>query len=70
MCSSDLISFHIGFSADVNAKKSAENPMWKEISESQKKYAERAVRWDLDTIVGRRMAYNWYFGKKPAAKKA
>jgi TRAP-type mannitol/chloroaromatic compound transport system substrate-binding protein len=53
----------------VNAKKSAENPMWKEISESQKKYAERAVRWDLDTIVGRRMAYNWYFGKKPAAKK-
>ena len=54
----------------VNAKKSAENPMWKEISESQKTYAERAVRWDLDTIVGRRMAYNWYFGKKPAAKKA
>jgi TRAP-type mannitol/chloroaromatic compound transport system substrate-binding protein len=54
----------------VNAKKSAENPMWKEISESQKKYAERAVRWDLDTNVGRRMAYNWYFGKKPAAKKA
>jgi len=55
---------------EVNAKKSAENPMWKEITESQKKYAERAVRWDLDTIVGRRMAYNWYFGKKPAAKKA
>ncbi|TMH78871.1 MAG: twin-arginine translocation signal domain-containing protein [Betaproteobacteria bacterium] len=54
----------------VNAKKSAENPMWKEISESQKTYAERAVRWDLDTIVGRRMAYNWYFGKKPATKKA
>ena len=54
----------------VNVKKSAENPMWKEISESQKTYAERAVRWDLDTIVGRRMAYNWYFGKKPATKKA
>jgi len=54
----------------VNAKKSAENPMWKEIVESQKKYAERAVRWDLDTNVSRRMAYNWYFGRKPAAKKA
>src|SRR5712691_8375799 len=54
----------------VNAKKSAENPMWKEITESQKKYAERTVRWDLDTNVSRRMAYNWYFGKKPAAKKA
>src|SRR5712691_1335480 len=54
----------------VNAKKSAENPMWKEIVESQKKYAERTVRWDLDTNVSRRMAYNWYFGRKPAAKKA
>jgi TRAP-type mannitol/chloroaromatic compound transport system substrate-binding protein len=54
----------------VNAKKSAENPMWKEITESQRAYAERTVRWDLDTNVGRRMAYNHYFGKKPAAKKA
>jgi TRAP-type mannitol/chloroaromatic compound transport system substrate-binding protein len=53
----------------VNAKKSAENAMWKEITESQRAYAERTVRWDLDTNVGRRMAYNWYFGKKPAAKK-
>src|SRR5438105_6508427 len=54
----------------VVAKKSAENPMWKEIVESQRKYAERTVRWDLDTNVNRRMAYNHYFGKKPAAKKA
>src|SRR5437879_3407192 len=54
----------------VNAKKSAENPMWKEITESQRAYAERTVRWDLDTNVGRRMAYNHYYGKKPAAKKA
>src|SRR2546428_8214690 len=38
----------------VNAKKSAENPMWKEITESQKKYAERTVRWYLDTQVGAR----------------
>src|SRR6266568_3283645 len=55
---------------DVDKKKAAENPMWKEITESQKKYAERAVRWYLDTQVGARMAYNYYFGKKPAAKKA
>ena len=36
-------------------------------------FAERAVHWDLDTNVNRRMAYNHYFGKpagKPAAKKA
>ena len=42
-------------------------------SESQKAFAERAVRWDLDTNVNRRMAYNHYFGKQaPAAapKKA
>jgi hypothetical protein len=28
------------------------------------------VRWYLDTQVSARMAYNHYFGKKPAAKKA
>ena len=50
-------------------KQSAENPAMKEIIESQKKYAERVVKWDLDTNVERRMAYNNYFGK-PAAKKA
>jgi hypothetical protein len=37
--------------------------------ESQRVFAERAVRWDLDTNVSRRMAYNHYFGAKPAAKK-
>jgi len=53
-------------------KKIAENPLFKEIHESQKRFAERAVKWDLDTNVNRRMAYNHYFGKtaKPAAKKA
>ena len=54
----------------VVAKKSEGNPLFKEIIESQKKFAERAVKWDLDTYVNRRMAYNYYFGKKPAAKKA
>ncbi len=28
-------------------KKSAENPLFKEILESQRAFAERAVRWDL-----------------------
>jgi TRAP-type mannitol/chloroaromatic compound transport system substrate-binding protein len=52
-------------------KKASENPLFKEIAESQRRFAERAVRWDLDTNVNRRMAYNHYFGaKKPAAKKA
>ena len=54
----------------VVAKRSADNPLFKEVVESQKKYAERAVRWSLDVVVSPRMAYNYYFGKKPAAKKA
>ncbi len=30
---------------------------------------QRAVRWDLDTNVNRRMAYNHYFGKAPRRPK-
>jgi TRAP-type mannitol/chloroaromatic compound transport system substrate-binding protein len=54
----------------VLAKRFADNPLFKEVAESQKKYAERVVRWRLDVVVDPRMAYNYYFGKKPAAKKA
>ena len=46
----------------VADKKSADNPLFKEIAESQKAFAARAVKWDLDTNVSRRMAYNHYFG--------
>jgi TRAP-type mannitol/chloroaromatic compound transport system substrate-binding protein len=45
-------------------KKAADNPLFKEIAASQKAFAERAVKWDLDTNINRRMAYNHYFGKK------
>jgi TRAP-type mannitol/chloroaromatic compound transport system substrate-binding protein len=53
----------------VADKKASDNPLFKEISESQKEFAKRAVKWDLDTNVSRRMAYNHYFGK-PAPKKS
>ena len=53
----------------VVAKKSAENPLFKEVVESQKAYAKRAVSWDMDTNVSRRMAYNHYFGARKAAPK-
>jgi TRAP-type mannitol/chloroaromatic compound transport system substrate-binding protein len=56
----------------VVAKRSADNPLFKEVVESQRKFAERVVRWRLDVVVDPRMAYNYYFGKpaaKPAAKK-
>jgi TRAP-type mannitol/chloroaromatic compound transport system substrate-binding protein len=58
---------------EVLVKKSADNPMFKEISDSQRAFAARAVKWDLDTNVQRRMAYNHYFGRpaaKPAPKKS
>jgi len=56
----------------VVQKKMAESPLFKEIVESQRVFAQRAVRWDMDNNVNRRMAYNHYFGRKPAApaKKA
>ncbi len=54
----------------IAARKSAENPMFKEILESQRAFAKRAVAWDMDYNVGRRMAYNYYFGPKKAPAKA
>jgi TRAP-type mannitol/chloroaromatic compound transport system substrate-binding protein len=54
----------------VADKKATDNALFKEIAESQKTFAARAVKWDLDTNVSRRMAYNHYFGSKPAAKKS
>jgi TRAP-type mannitol/chloroaromatic compound transport system substrate-binding protein len=51
----------------VVAKKAAENPLFKEIIESQKKFAQRAVGWEKDVIVNRKMAYDHYFAKAAAA---
>jgi len=54
----------------VLAKYSAQNPLFKDISDSQRRFAERAVKWQQDTQVSTRMAYNHYFApKKPAAEK-
>jgi TRAP-type mannitol/chloroaromatic compound transport system substrate-binding protein len=57
---------------DQAAGKRKDNPIFREIEESQKAFAQRAVRFNLDYNVSPRMAYNHYFGKqaaKPAAKK-
>jgi TRAP-type mannitol/chloroaromatic compound transport system substrate-binding protein len=60
----------------VLVKYSQQTPMFKEIAESQRQFAQRAVKWYLDTQVGQRMAYNHYFVRKaakpapPAAKPA
>ena len=67
-----VLQKQLGVFDQVEKKKSADNPLFKEVAESQRRFAERAVKWDLDTNVGRRMAYNHYFAKrtaKPEAKK-
>ncbi|HXR57488.1 MAG TPA: twin-arginine translocation signal domain-containing protein [Casimicrobiaceae bacterium] len=53
----------------VVQKKMSESPIFKEILDSQRTFAERAVRWDMDNNVNRRMAYNHYFGQKTPPKK-
>ena len=53
---------------EVVNKKAAENPLFKKIVESQRAFAARAVKWDLETNVQRRMAYDHYF--RPAAAPA
>ena len=51
---------------EIVAKKAAENPLFKEIVQSQLAFARRAARWEQDTVVSRRMAFDHYFG--PNAK--
>jgi TRAP-type mannitol/chloroaromatic compound transport system substrate-binding protein len=52
---------------EASNKKAADNPLFKEIQESQRQFASRVVKWYLDTQAGHRMAYDHYFGK--SAKK-
>jgi len=53
---------------EMIAKRSAENPLFKKVLESQRAFAERVGRWHGDTTVNYRMAYNHYFSRstKPA----
>ena len=51
---------------DIIAKKASESPIFKEIVQSQIAFARRTARWEQDTIVQRRMAFDRYFG--PNAK--
>ncbi|EJO31524.1 TRAP transporter substrate-binding protein [Achromobacter marplatensis] len=53
---------------EMIAKRSAENPLFKKVLDSQRVFAERVGRWHGDVSVNYRMAYNHYFsrGTKPA----
>jgi TRAP-type mannitol/chloroaromatic compound transport system substrate-binding protein len=50
----------------VTAKKSAENPLFKRVLESQKAFAQRAGKWQNDYMIDFKMAYNHYFSGKKA----
>jgi TRAP-type mannitol/chloroaromatic compound transport system substrate-binding protein len=53
---------------EVAKKKAAENPLFREVLESQLAFAQRATRWEQDTVVSRRMAFDHYFGSNAAKK--
>ena len=55
----------------IVAAKSAENPTFKKVNDSMKAFAQRACRWQNDTNVDYKMAYNHFFAKQgaPAKKK-
>jgi len=55
---------------EILQKKSAENPMFKEIIASQLAFAERVSKWDSDYNISQRIARNYFFGKKAAPAKA
>jgi len=48
----------------VIAKKSADNPWFKKVLDSQKAFAQRAAKWQNDQQVDFKMAFNHYFGRK------
>ena len=47
---------------EIVAKKAADNPLFKEIVQSQLAFARRTTRWEQDTVVSRKMAFDHYFG--------
>ena len=48
----------------IAAAKSLENPTFKKVNDSMRAFAQRAGRWQNDTTVDFKMAYNHFFAKK------
>jgi TRAP-type mannitol/chloroaromatic compound transport system substrate-binding protein len=48
----------------IMAAKSAENPAFKKVLDSMRAFAARSCRWQNDTNVDYKMAYNHFFAKK------
>jgi TRAP-type mannitol/chloroaromatic compound transport system substrate-binding protein len=54
---------------DAVVRKRADDALFREIQESQRRFAQRAVRWQIDTQVSPRLAYARYFGRQPAPRR-
>jgi TRAP-type mannitol/chloroaromatic compound transport system substrate-binding protein len=48
----------------ISEKRSAENPLFKKVQDSQRAFAQRAGSWQNDYLVDFKMAYNHYFGRR------
>ena len=55
---------------EIVSEKAKTNPLFKEIEESQRAFAQRALAWDMDTNNNRRMAYNHYFARRQQQPKS
>jgi TRAP-type mannitol/chloroaromatic compound transport system substrate-binding protein len=64
-----ILQAQLGIYDEIVKKKSAENPLFKEIAESQIAFARRATQWEQDTVVNRKMAFDHYFGTLGVARK-
>jgi len=49
---------------EITERRSAENPLFKKVLDSQRAFAERVGRWHGDTNINYGMAYNHYFRKR------
>jgi len=60
----DLLQAQLKAWSAVADRKAQENPFFAKVLDSQKKFAQRVVGWQLDTVVDPRMAYSHWFAKK------
>jgi len=54
---------------DAAAAKRRDDAFYREVEASQRRFAQRAVRWQLDTQVSPRLAYGHYFEAKPRPRR-
>jgi TRAP-type mannitol/chloroaromatic compound transport system substrate-binding protein len=62
--SNDILQAQLDAWTRVIERRSAENPFFKKVLDSQMKWARRTVGWTLDTTVDPRLAYNHWYGRK------